>query len=350
MALLKYPHTTAGYLCPINGLCDIYEKQIGIRPPDQLLFSSSIGFQLISTKKATPPKMVFFSNGSIGKRQYTFLQDFLSYQLQTIENRSFSFTLKKAKEEIDKGNPVLLFGLDMYYLPYHVNFYKKVHIAGHVNLMVGYDQEGVFVHDNDSTKVCHITFTDLEKAWGAPYLNISKPNTMFVFHFAKSPPPPKEFFHKLYAHNAKQFLAPPVSFMGQKGLQRFIKEFSHWHKTFSCDILREIYLHIITFTASTIPELTTPLLAHPTGVNNPHKAGRDKLAKAFQNHCEQFGEKEWEKAAQLFYKSGNIIEEVVENMTQDVINNSFSNSDKYTNLLKQFLQLEIGAFSILNKT
>lgn len=38
MKLLKIPHRLADYLCPINGLCDIYEWKTGNRIPDDLLF------------------------------------------------------------------------------------------------------------------------------------------------------------------------------------------------------------------------------------------------------------------------------------------------------------------------
>ena len=66
MKILEIPHSTANYLCPANGLCDIYEWKTGMRIPDELIFYSRTGFMLISQKIADPPKMIFPSAMNIG--------------------------------------------------------------------------------------------------------------------------------------------------------------------------------------------------------------------------------------------------------------------------------------------
>ena len=55
--------------------------------------------------------------------------------------------------DLDNDIPTILFGLDMFYLPYHQNFYHTRHILGHVVLMVGYDEINVYVHDNSKVGV-----------------------------------------------------------------------------------------------------------------------------------------------------------------------------------------------------
>ena len=58
MKRLELPHQTADYLCPVNGLCDVYEWKTGKRIPEELIFYSKAGFQMISQKKAAVPKMI----------------------------------------------------------------------------------------------------------------------------------------------------------------------------------------------------------------------------------------------------------------------------------------------------
>ena len=47
MKRLELPHQLADYLCPVNGLCDVYEWKTGKRIPKELIFYSKAGFQMI---------------------------------------------------------------------------------------------------------------------------------------------------------------------------------------------------------------------------------------------------------------------------------------------------------------
>lgn len=67
MNSLKLPHQTAAYLCPVNGLCDIYEWKTGKRIPEELLFFSRPGFQLISQKRAPALKWSFSAKVALAK-------------------------------------------------------------------------------------------------------------------------------------------------------------------------------------------------------------------------------------------------------------------------------------------
>ena len=51
MKRLELPHQLADYLCPVNGLCDVYEWKTGKRIPEELIFYSKAGFQMISQKR-----------------------------------------------------------------------------------------------------------------------------------------------------------------------------------------------------------------------------------------------------------------------------------------------------------
>jgi hypothetical protein len=100
MRLLKLPHKTADYLCPVNGLADVYEWKTGIRIPEQLLHYARSGFMLISNKRAAPPKMVLFSAGSIGRNQYEFWGGMMDFELHSGEGKTFGNTLKNIRAAI----------------------------------------------------------------------------------------------------------------------------------------------------------------------------------------------------------------------------------------------------------
>ena len=75
------------------------------------------------------------------------------------------------------------------------------------------------------------------------------------------------------AQNANLYLNSPVNFIGQRGLDRLIKEVPSWADTFSKDVLEKIYLHLIEFSGSTIPELPKEISGFSSGVVTHIKAG-----------------------------------------------------------------------------
>ena len=149
------------------------------------------------------------------------------------------------------------------------------------------------------------------------------------------------------SRNATLYLNSPVNFIGQKGLKRFIKEIPSWPQVFSEEVLKKIYLHLIEFSGSTLPELPKEISGSCTGVINPHQGGRDKLATALQCYKNTFGSSEWGIAAEHFSESGRIIENIVHECVNDVCKQSFSSTEKYIPLLKQLEQSEMLAFQSL---
>ena len=347
---LKLPHRTADYLCPVNGLCDIYEWKTGKRIPEELLFFSRPGFQLISQKRAPCLKMVFFGQGSIGKDQFKYWRGLIGYNLIAGEGKSFKTTMAQVKSLFEQNIPIVLFGMDMYHLPYHTNFYHTQHIPGHVVLMVGLDEENIYVHDNSKQGVQYIPLNDLQLAWANDYIGISKKNAYFAIDIQHPNLDISAIVQQGLAQNANLYLNSPVNFIGQRGLDRLIKEIPSWADTFSKDALEKIYLHLIEFSGSTIPELPKEISGFSSGVVNPHQGGRDKLATALHRYKDTFGVPEWEIAANHFLTSGRIIETIVQECVQDVCKQNFSSSEKYISLLKQLQQSESLAFRNLEQS
>ena len=113
------PHKVCDKTCMINGLEDIYEWKTGHRSPDWLFpyLAGLAGFVYLKNKRAPVPRMVFF--GAATKYLYEMLADVVGYRWHMIEDRSFAYAFKQAKAHIDRDQPVVLGGLDMYHLPYY---------------------------------------------------------------------------------------------------------------------------------------------------------------------------------------------------------------------------------------
>lgn len=347
MKCLELPHKQADYLCPINGLCDVYEWKTGNRMPEDLLFFARTGFMLISQKRAIPPKMIFLANGSIGSNQYNFWKSIMGYDVIASEGKSFKSTLSNIIELINNNIPVILFGLDMYHLPYQTKFYHITHIPGHIVLMVGYDDKSVYIHDNSKDDIQVIPFNDLCSAWENSYIGISKKNAYFGINFRQPNYDMRDIMQKGLSINAENFINPPIGFMGIRGMEKLIKEFSTWKNCFDVSTLCEIYKHFVTYTGSVLPELPEKLNYYSSGIENPHKGCRDRLSTALMQNKDSIGFPTWKHAAIAYQESGAIIEQLVNGFTQDILDDSFSETQKYTGLFLQLKQAEEKAYKEL---
>lgn len=316
----------------------------GKRIPEELIFYSKVGFQMVSQKKAAVPKMVFLGQGSIGKREYEFWKEIMRYEVIAGEGRCFRTTWKEVRELLDRDIPTILFGLDMFYLPYQQKFYHQKHIPGHVVLMTGYDEENVYVYDNSKTEVQVIPIVELELAWAENYIGISKKNAYFGIDMKSPETDVARIVQEGIGKNASLYLSSPLSFIGQRGLDRFIREFPEWADIFTEEELQKVYLHFIEYTGSTLPELPYEISGLQSGVFNPHRASRDKFAQALVKYRDSLGTEDWKEAAYHFQKSGEIIEIIVGGFMADVMEHSFKHSRKYLTLFQALRVCEEDAF------
>ena len=347
MKRLELPHRMADYLCPVNGLCDVYEWKTGKRIPEELIFYAKAGFQMISQKRADAPKMIFLGQGSIGKREYEFWKEIIGYEIMFGEGKCFRTTWKEICALLDREIPTILFGLDMFYLPYQQKFYQKQHIPGHVVLMVGYDDENAYIHDNSKEGVQPVPLSNLEQAWAKSYIGICKKNTYFGINIKSPETDISQIIEKGMATTAEMYLHSALSFVGQKGLDKFMKEFPKWKDVFAQEALCKIYLHFIEYTGSVLPELPYEISGSRSGIINPHRASRDKLAQALLKYQGSFGVPGWEDAAYCFECSGQIIQTIVGGFIEDVGNMSFGNSEKYIPFFQELREKEECAFHLM---
>ena len=347
MKLLELPHGTADYLCPVNGLCDVYEWKTGNRIPEELIHFSRPGFQLISQETAVPPKMIYWGQGTIGKEQLSYWSRFIGYNIIADEGKTFQEALSEVKSLIDRNIPTILFGLDMYYLPYHTNFYQSLHIPGHVVLMVGYDNQEVYVHDNSKQGVQIVPLHDLQQAWAQDYIGISKRNAYFGIDMVRPNPDIADIIKQGMSKNAELYFNAPVDFIGKRSIDKLIRELPTWKNSFTMDVLKKIYLQLVEFTASVVPELPEVLSGFNSGIVNPHQGGRDRLASMLLKYQNKFGTPSWKVASELFVESGQIIESITRECIDDIRRESFENTDKLISLLIQAKSIEENAISHL---
>jgi hypothetical protein len=350
MRIMQLPHGTADYLCPVNGLADIYEWKTGERIPEQLLFYARSGFMMISGRRLVPPRMILLSTCSIGRKQYEHWSGFMDYTVHAGDGKTFRNALNDVRELIDNGIPVIIFGLDMYHLGYHGKFYHKAHVPGHVVLMVGYDDDCIYVHDNSMPEVQRISLNDLEYAWGSAYLNISKKNAYIGIDFKDAPRNSREILRKAYREMANQFLNPAVGFAGSKGLNKLISELPKWSRCFCRAELDEILRFFVMFTGSVLPELPKELdESDLSGLDNPHRGTRDRFADALRKNYGPFGNESWIAAAEHFSESGRSIEKIAEGFTRNILDSSCPDPAEFLPLFKGLLESENKAYAQFTK-
>ena len=139
----RTPHRRAHGMCPVNGIRDLIHWRAGRDWSNEFVYGlgQGGGFAYLRFKSADPPRQVYW--GIAGPRQHKYLAELLDADYAEIENRSFKFSWKKAREAVDAGTPPVLGPLDMFYLHFYEGIYHQRHIPIHYELLVGYEDETV---------------------------------------------------------------------------------------------------------------------------------------------------------------------------------------------------------------
>jgi hypothetical protein len=321
--IIEIPHKVCDYTCAWNGIEDQYEWKTKIRVPDYLFFGISAFCSVIYLKQNNPKQLrtVFWSNG-LTIKMYDFMKDIIGYDYKIYENKPFDKALAYIKKSIDKGIPVILGALDMYYLPYYEKYYNNLHIPIHYIQMVGYDESNqtVIIADCGKDSFQRITYSDLQMAWNNNVPGFSKPNTYYTFTF-KDINSIKSIVYKGMKKKCIQNLNAPVSFVGINGLKKIAKEFPKWSKELTHQSYIDSLMHFVEYTGFP-PSLPNELTDNSNNLNINHKASRDKFAEILIWASHQYNKPEWEMSADLFYKSGEIMEQMTAMITKHIKNNS----------------------------
>ena len=286
------PHRVCESTCYVNGLEDILAWK-GADYTDFLLsvVGGMAGFAYLRFKRADPPCMVYW--GANPKYLMKDLANIIGFEETVIEGRSFKFTFSRLKDFIDEGQPVMAGALDMYYLHYYSDLYKKQHVPIHYVLVVGYDDEKqvVSVHDCSHENVQKIPYDEFEKSLDVKVPGMSKKNTVRAFTIPEEIPSELEVAKKGFAYKAERFLHPPVRMFGIPAMRKLAEEIFEWDN-------KKCFEHMVTY--ATAP----PLL--PRTFENSHGM-RLWQADVLNSLGNKYNVSNWTEASMLFRRSGKKI-------------------------------------------
>ena len=283
------PHRICESTCYVNGLEDILACK-GADYTNYLL--SMVGgmasFTYLRFKRADPPCMVYW--GANTKYLMKDLANIIGFKETVVEGKTFKNMFSMLKVAIDDGKPVVAGALDMYYLHYYPELYKKQHVPIHYILVIGYDDEEqvVYVHDCGYRGVQKISYSDFEDSLAVKVPGMSKKNTIRTFAFPEKLPTELEVARKGFSYKAEKTLNPPVKLFGVPAMRKLAKEIFEWDN-------KKCFEHMATYATS------PPML--PKTFENSHGM-RFWQADVLNTLGKKYGVDKWVEASTLFRRSG----------------------------------------------
>jgi hypothetical protein len=296
--LIRLPHEVHESTCYVNGLFDVLAWQ-GARYDYFLLpiIGGMASFAYLKFKMAEPPCMVYWGNNP--KYLLKDLGEIIGFTQTIGEGKSFRNAFPKMKGHLENDGPVMVGALDMYYLHYYHELYKREHVPIHYVLMVGYDDDRQIVHVHDCSVggVQEIPYVEFERALDVNVPGMSKKNTFRVFQLPQKLPSEFEIADKGFAYKARRMLKPPVSMFGIPAMRKLAKEIVSW-------VDRDCFRHMVAY-AGLKPPLIAEDLSHNDGL-------RFEQARVLASLGQRYQRQEWSEVAGLFEQSGELIVKLCE--------------------------------------
>jgi hypothetical protein len=208
-------------------------KQICINLSEPMLFGlgKGLGFIYWNMKVMDYP----FFGGRIKPDELTKnITDNLGLKLVVRETSSIQKAWSDVKELLDKGKAVGL-KLDSFHLEY---FSKPIHFAGHYVAIYGYDDQ--FAYLIDTKQQGCLVKTSLKSLEFARNENgpMSSKNLYFTIEKVSIQPDMHKMVTNAIIENARDYLNPPITNIGYKGILKASTEIKKWFQS-SKDIERD---------------------------------------------------------------------------------------------------------------
>jgi hypothetical protein len=291
--LIRIPHEVHESTCYVNGLFDVLTWK-GAKYDYFLLpiIGGMASFAYLKFKMAKPPCMVYWGNNP--KYLLQDLSEIIGFTQIISEGKSFKNEFPKIKIYLDNDEPVMVGALDMYYLHYYPELYKREHVPIHYLLVTGYDEEKqvVYVHDCSFDGLQEIPLVEFEASLNINVPGMSRKNTYRIFRLPQKMPSELEVAEKGLAYKAGRMLKPPVSMLGIPAMRKLAKEITTWEN-------KDCYNHMVAYAG-----LTPPLIAEDLSHNDGLRFEQARVLKALG---QKYHNTEWSKASNLFTKSGELI-------------------------------------------
>jgi len=200
-------------------------NQIGIELSEPLLFGlgEGLGFIFWNMKIMDFP----FIGGRVKPDELTKnLAKNLNLKLNVWETSSVQKAWGNVKECIDKNIPVGL-KLDSYHLDY---FTEKIHFAGHYVAMYGYNNEVAFLVETKPQGIkvkTSLKSLEMARKEKGP---MSSRNLSYTIQKTDKNYDLKKAIISAVKNNAKDYLNPPISNIGHRGVLKASKEIKKWFK------------------------------------------------------------------------------------------------------------------------
>lgn len=236
---IKIPHRRAHGLCPVNGIRDLVQWRTGRNWSNEFVWGlgQGGGFAYLRFNSAKPPRQLY--TGIATPRQHRYLADLLQAEFMEVEKRSFKFSWQKAREALDTGNPPILGPLDMYFLHFYQDLYHQRHIPIHFLLMVGSDEEKVYVLDTDMENVQTIPLEELQLAWDVNVPGLGKQNRLAVLDIPRDLPADRDLICQAVHDQCQSMLHPPVAMIGIPAMRKIAGEIGHWKEELGEEVARQ---------------------------------------------------------------------------------------------------------------
>jgi len=311
--------------CYVNGLEDL----LTWKGADYANFLLSVvggmaGFTYLRFRRADPACMVYW--GANPKYLMKDLANIIGFKETVIEGRSFGFAFSHLKDFVENGQPVVAGALDMYYLHYYPDLYKKQHVPIHYVLVVGYDDDErvVFVHDCSHKDVQTIPYDEFERSLNIQVPGMSKRNTIRAFTLPQKIPSEFEVAKRGFSYKAERFLNPPVKLFGIPAMRKLADEVFEWNN-------KKCFEHMVTYAT------TPPLL--PKTFENSHGM-RFWQADVLSNLGNRYNASNWTEASTSFRQSGEKIMKLCEAAVKQ-------DKQQVSNLLMEIAETEKRAYGLL---
>ena len=195
----------------------------GLKLSEPLLFGigSGLGFIYWNMKSMPVPFL-----GGRSKELVATLCKHLNIQLEVKETSSLKKAWVNVKNNIEAGHPVGL-QVDCYHLEY---FTQKIHFAGHHLSMYGFDESDAFLNDTFpqgglvTTSLKNLSLARSEKG------PMSAKNKSYYISSIPSDIDLKSAILQGIKKNMKEYLSPPITNIGYKGIRKTSIEIKKWLK------------------------------------------------------------------------------------------------------------------------
>lgn len=348
---IELAHKVCDYTCMWNGIEDLYGRETGVRVPDYLFFClGGIGdFIYLKGNQYNPVRMVSWGDGRT-KIMYRKVSEIIGFTYRHIENRTFTYALKKAKEQIDMERPVVLGALDMFYLEYYPKICGKMHIPIHYVLMTGYDdeQQCVYLYDCGKEELQTLSYDTLEKALDIEKTSLSGKNAVCCIEFPGKPRSVQQIALEGLEKKAQNALKPAVGFAGISGIRKAAQEIDHWEKELTKEQYQASLKTMLQF-SGTVPSLPNRLYGIEEPDNIRFDGCREKIGNLLLELGDEYSAENWKEAGRQFHESGEIIQKIMDHIADYLIERS-EHLNSFKEAINKIADLEELAFQSILKS